>query len=76
MFSSLFLQFRYATCFDYVCMVVGTISALLAGASLPLMFIIFGDLTESFVGYGKFSACFANYTICNEMYGTNFTSFE
>lgn len=57
-------------------MVVGTISALLAGASLPLMFIIFGDLTESFVGYGKFSECFANYTICNEMYGTNFTSFE
>jgi len=55
-------------------LLIGTLSAALTGAAMPLMFIIFGDLTTAFVGYGRFSICIDNYTICNHEYGTNFTS--
>lgn len=30
-------------------MVLGTVMAILHGASLPLMMIIFGDMTDSFI---------------------------
>jgi len=40
------------------------------------MFVIFGDVTNSFVGYGRFSVCLDNFTICNDQYEANFTSRE
>ena len=70
----MFYQFQYANGFDYFMLFVGTLSAAICGAAMPILFIIFGDLTTSFVGYGRFSICLDNFTICNEEYGTNFTS--
>lgn len=42
-------QFRYADWMDKLLMVVGSIMAAAHGACLPLMMIVFGDMTDSFV---------------------------
>nr|XP_039263789.1 ATP-dependent translocase ABCB1-like isoform X2 [Styela clava] len=56
--------FRFATGKDYFYILIGTISAIIHGASLPVMFIFFGDMTNSFVSYGKYEPCAFNYTLC------------
>ena len=45
------LQFRYATAFDLLLMVVGTISAIAHGAAFPLVTFILGEVTDAFVNY-------------------------
>jgi len=47
---------------------VGSVAAALHGAAMPAMFIIFGDLTNSFVGFGRFSACNFDLKQCNALY--------
>ncbi|KYO26615.1 hypothetical protein Y1Q_0019106 [Alligator mississippiensis] len=42
-------MFRYADWLDKLLMVLGTTMAILHGAGLPLMMIVFGDMTDSFV---------------------------
>ncbi|XP_032847603.2 ATP-dependent translocase ABCB1-like [Tyto alba] len=46
---SLFTVFRYSDWQDKLLMVVGTTMAIFHGAGLPLMMIIFGDMTDSFI---------------------------
>ncbi|XP_072010354.1 ATP-dependent translocase ABCB1 isoform X3 [Engystomops pustulosus] len=46
-------MFRYAGGVDKILMVVGTIAAMAHGAGLPLMMLVFGDMTDSFVDFGK-----------------------
>uniref|UniRef100_H2ZR87 Uncharacterized protein n=1 Tax=Ciona savignyi TaxID=51511 RepID=H2ZR87_CIOSA len=41
--------FRYADNLDYLLLFIGTISAAVHGASLPVMFIFFGDMTNTFL---------------------------
>ncbi|KAL2084174.1 hypothetical protein ACEWY4_019692 [Coilia grayii] len=45
--------FRFADSVDVLLMVFGTIMAMANGAILPLMVIVFGDMTNSFVQHGK-----------------------
>ncbi|XP_067869087.1 ATP-binding cassette, sub-family B (MDR/TAP), member 4 isoform X2 [Heterodontus francisci] len=45
--------FRYADCVDKLLMVLGSIAAFLHGVSLPLMIIVFGQMTDSFVEHGS-----------------------
>uniref|UniRef100_H2ZR91 Bile salt export pump n=1 Tax=Ciona savignyi TaxID=51511 RepID=H2ZR91_CIOSA len=45
----IFPQFRYADNLDYLLLFIGTISAAVHGASLPVMFIFFGDMTNTFI---------------------------
>ncbi|XP_044280567.1 ATP-dependent translocase ABCB1 [Varanus komodoensis] len=47
-----FTVFRYSDCLDKLLMALGMLLAALHGASLPLMMIVFGDMTDSFVGSG------------------------
>uniref|UniRef100_A0A670ZUF2 ATP binding cassette subfamily B member 4 n=1 Tax=Pseudonaja textilis TaxID=8673 RepID=A0A670ZUF2_PSETE len=47
-----FAVFRYSDSLDKLLMIVGTIFAALHGASLPVMMIVFGDMTNTFVGSG------------------------
>ncbi len=45
-------QFRFATGLDRVLIVIGVICSSLHGAALPLMIIVFGDMTDSFINDG------------------------
>uniref|UniRef100_H2ZR89 Bile salt export pump n=1 Tax=Ciona savignyi TaxID=51511 RepID=H2ZR89_CIOSA len=62
----IFPQFRYADNLDYLLLFIGTISAAVHGASLPVMFIFFGDMTNTFVDFGSFSECNFSYVLCME----------
>uniref|UniRef100_A0A8B9EDR8 Multidrug resistance protein 1 n=1 Tax=Anser cygnoides TaxID=8845 RepID=A0A8B9EDR8_ANSCY len=42
-------QFRYSDWWDKFLMVLGTTMAILHGAGLPVMMIVFGDMTDSFI---------------------------
>ncbi|KAM5156859.1 ATP-dependent translocase ABCB1-like [Mantella aurantiaca] len=46
-------MFRYSEPLDWLLMLVGTMAAVAHGAALPLMTIIFGAMTNSFVSEGK-----------------------
>ena len=48
-FHVLYFQFRYATCCDRLLIAIGSIFSLATGAGWPVMSIIFGDLTDTFV---------------------------
>ncbi|XP_067418366.1 phosphatidylcholine translocator ABCB4-like isoform X2 [Emydura macquarii macquarii] len=48
-------MFRYSDWLDKLLMVLGTAMAILHGAGLPLMMIVFGDMTDSFVTPGNIS---------------------
>uniref|UniRef100_A0AAR2LRQ8 ATP-binding cassette sub-family B member 5 n=1 Tax=Pygocentrus nattereri TaxID=42514 RepID=A0AAR2LRQ8_PYGNA len=43
------LQFRYATCLEVFLMLIGLLCAALHGIALPLMCVVFGQMTDSFV---------------------------
>uniref|UniRef100_A0A3Q3MZQ3 ATP-binding cassette, sub-family B (MDR/TAP), member 11a n=1 Tax=Mastacembelus armatus TaxID=205130 RepID=A0A3Q3MZQ3_9TELE len=49
--ANFFLQFRLATWKDVMMMVVGGLCALLHGTALPLMLLVYGRLTDTFVNY-------------------------
>ncbi|XP_041039515.1 ATP-binding cassette, sub-family B (MDR/TAP), member 4 isoform X1 [Carcharodon carcharias] len=46
---SLVALFRYAACVDKLLMVLGSLAALIHGAGFPLMVIVFGEMTDSFI---------------------------
>ncbi|XP_072241207.1 bile salt export pump [Leuresthes tenuis] len=46
-----FQLFRFATCKDVVMMAVGTLCAVLHGSAQPLMLLVFGLLTDTFIAY-------------------------
>uniref|UniRef100_A0A8C9YF76 ATP-binding cassette, sub-family B (MDR/TAP), member 11a n=1 Tax=Sander lucioperca TaxID=283035 RepID=A0A8C9YF76_SANLU len=51
-YNSLFnYTFRFATCKDTVMMVVGGLCALIHGAASPLMLLVYGQMTNTFVAY-------------------------
>nr|CAB3219617.1 multidrug resistance protein 1A-like [Phallusia mammillata] len=58
--------FRYADSLDYLLLFLGTVCAIGHGASLPIMFIFFGDMTGSFVDFGTYAPCNFTYTTCVE----------
>uniref|UniRef100_A0AAR2LWP2 ABC-type xenobiotic transporter n=1 Tax=Pygocentrus nattereri TaxID=42514 RepID=A0AAR2LWP2_PYGNA len=47
------LQFRYATCLEVFLMLIGLLCAALHGIALPLMCVVFGQMTDSFVLSGQ-----------------------
>ncbi|RVE75305.1 hypothetical protein OJAV_G00015350 [Oryzias javanicus] len=46
-----FQLFRFATCKDILMMVVGAVCAVLHGSAQPLMLLVFGLLTDTFIDY-------------------------
>ncbi|KAL7824409.1 hypothetical protein AOLI_G00329290, partial [Acnodon oligacanthus] len=49
----LFQLFRYATCLEVFLMLTGLLCAALHGIALPLMCVVFGQMTDSFVLSGQ-----------------------
>lgn len=45
------MQFRFATCKDILMMLVGSLCALIHGAASPLMLLVYGMMTNTFVAY-------------------------
>uniref|UniRef100_A0A8C5WKG4 ATP binding cassette subfamily B member 4 n=1 Tax=Leptobrachium leishanense TaxID=445787 RepID=A0A8C5WKG4_9ANUR len=58
-----FTMFRYSSITDRLLMLVGTIAALAHGAALPLMMLVFGDMTDSFVQSGAIPTGLPNVTL-------------
>ncbi|KAM9307778.1 ATP-dependent translocase ABCB1 [Gastrophryne carolinensis] len=48
-----FTMFRYSGAVDKLLMIVGTLAAMAHGAGLPLMMLVFGEMTDTFVDTGK-----------------------
>ncbi|KAK7939199.1 hypothetical protein WMY93_002525 [Mugilogobius chulae] len=46
-----FQLFRFATCKDVAMMVIGSLCALIHGAAAPLMLLVYGMMTNTFVAY-------------------------
>uniref|UniRef100_A0A4W3K4I9 ATP-binding cassette, sub-family B (MDR/TAP), member 4 n=1 Tax=Callorhinchus milii TaxID=7868 RepID=A0A4W3K4I9_CALMI len=62
---SLLTLFRYSGRLDKLLMVLGSLAALIHGAALPLMVIVFGDMTDSF-SKSTFETLFSYFVIeCN-----------
>ena len=53
MFCIVFSQFRFSDKLDVLLIVLASLSAICHGAALPLQFIIFGDLINSFIDFTK-----------------------
>lgn len=47
------VQFRFAKSSDIVLIILGTVMSVVHGSVLPLMCIVFGDMTDSFIKTGK-----------------------
>ncbi|XP_010585594.1 ATP-dependent translocase ABCB1 [Loxodonta africana] len=50
---STFAMFRYSNWLDKLYMLLGTLAAIIHGAALPLMMLVFGDMTDSFANLGS-----------------------
>ncbi|KAL1777500.1 multidrug resistance protein 1 isoform X1 [Sigmodon hispidus] len=50
---SVFTMFRYADWLDRLCMLGGTLAAIIHGVALPLMMLVFGDMTDTFASAGN-----------------------
>uniref|UniRef100_H2YAQ1 Uncharacterized protein n=1 Tax=Ciona savignyi TaxID=51511 RepID=H2YAQ1_CIOSA len=48
------IQFRYAECFDWMLMLVGTLGAMVHGAAFPFMMTIFGQMIDTFINYSTY----------------------
>ena len=46
---SIFLQFRYATLLDIFLMLVGAVTGIIHGSLLPMLMLVFGELTDAFI---------------------------
>ena len=53
-----FQLFRFATGLDYALITIGMLAAVGVGISQPLMFLVFGEMTQSFVDLGKMATCY------------------
>uniref|UniRef100_A0A8C9TAZ3 ATP-binding cassette sub-family B member 5 n=1 Tax=Scleropages formosus TaxID=113540 RepID=A0A8C9TAZ3_SCLFO len=60
-----FQLFRYATCLEVFMMVVGLLCAAAHGVALPLMCVVFGQMTDSFVASGQQLNITGNLTSAN-----------
>ena len=49
-----YFQFRFADTKSRVLLAIGIIASCLHGACMPLMIIVFGSMTDTFVSDGKF----------------------
>uniref|UniRef100_A0A674AWT0 ATP-binding cassette sub-family B member 5 n=1 Tax=Salmo trutta TaxID=8032 RepID=A0A674AWT0_SALTR len=56
-------QFRYATGCEVLLMIIGLLCAALHGIALPLMCVVFGQMTDSFVQSGQQLNLTANFTV-------------
>ncbi|XP_072535196.1 ATP-dependent translocase ABCB1-like isoform X2 [Salminus brasiliensis] len=65
----LFQLFRYATCPEVFMMLIGLLCSAIHGAALPIMCIVFGSMTDSFVQSGQQFNFTGNYT-------SNFTQYS
>ncbi|KAG8508437.1 ATP-dependent translocase ABCB1, partial [Galemys pyrenaicus] len=54
------LRFRYSNWLDRLYMVLGTVAAIIHGAALPLMMLVFGDMTDSFAAVPEMPPTFPN----------------
>ncbi|XP_042540423.1 ATP-dependent translocase ABCB1 [Dipodomys spectabilis] len=50
---STFAMFRYAGWLDRLYMILGTLAAVIHGAALPIMMLVFGEMTDSFANAGS-----------------------
>uniref|UniRef100_A0A8D1T7C8 Multidrug resistance protein 1 n=1 Tax=Sus scrofa TaxID=9823 RepID=A0A8D1T7C8_PIG len=50
---SVFAMFRYSNWLDRLYMLLGTTAAIIHGAGLPLMMLVFGEMTDSFASIGN-----------------------
>uniref|UniRef100_A0A2K5NIS5 ATP binding cassette subfamily B member 4 n=1 Tax=Cercocebus atys TaxID=9531 RepID=A0A2K5NIS5_CERAT len=72
---SVFSMFRYSNWLDKLYMVVGTLAAIIHGAALPLMMLVFGDMTDTFANAGNLGALLSNntnsskYCLCTNFIG-------
>ncbi|XP_076826866.1 ATP-dependent translocase ABCB1 isoform X2 [Brachyhypopomus gauderio] len=57
-----FQLFRYATCSEVFLMLIGLLCSAIHGAALPLMCVVFGQMTDSFVLSGQAVNFTANFT--------------
>ncbi|XP_044945696.1 ATP-dependent translocase ABCB1 [Mustela putorius furo] len=64
---STFAMFRYSNWLDKLYMLVGTMAAIIHGAALPLMMLVFGKMTDSFANAG----IAGNVTFINTTNGSN-----
>ncbi|KAG9276077.1 multidrug resistance protein 1-like isoform X3 [Astyanax mexicanus] len=58
----LFQLFRYATCPEVLLMLIALVCSAIHGAALPIMCIVFGSMTDSFVQSGQQFNFTGNYT--------------
>uniref|UniRef100_A0A4X1SXN1 ATP binding cassette subfamily B member 1 n=1 Tax=Sus scrofa TaxID=9823 RepID=A0A4X1SXN1_PIG len=61
---SVFAMFRYSNWLDRLYMLLGTTAAIIHGAGLPLMMLVFGEMTDSFASIGNMG----NLTFPNMIY--------
>ncbi|CAG5131707.1 unnamed protein product, partial [Candidula unifasciata] len=45
--------FSFSTCLDKLLILIGILTACVHGASWPMLFVLFGDMTNTFVSYGQ-----------------------
>ncbi|XP_047550293.1 ATP-dependent translocase ABCB1 isoform X3 [Lutra lutra] len=64
---SMFAMFRYSNWLDKLYMLMGTMAAIIHGAALPLMMLVFGDMIDSFANAG----IPGNITFINTTNGSN-----
>ncbi|XP_028835614.1 multidrug resistance protein 1 [Denticeps clupeoides] len=60
---SVFQLFRYATCPEVFLMILGLLCACLHGIAMPLMIVVFGQMTDSFVQSGQQLNVTGNFTL-------------
>ncbi|XP_014643711.1 PREDICTED: multidrug resistance protein 1-like [Ceratotherium simum simum] len=53
---SVFAMFRYSNWLDRLYMLLGTTAAIIHGAGLPLMMLVFGEMTDSFANLGNMTS--------------------
>ncbi|XP_056375087.1 ATP-dependent translocase ABCB1-like isoform X3 [Hyla sarda] len=63
-----FTMFRYSGPADWLLMLIGTMAAIIHGACMPLITVVFGEMTNSFVSEHKYSG---NITVGDEKNMTN-----
>ncbi|PNJ70212.1 ATP-dependent translocase ABCB1 [Pongo pygmaeus] len=69
---SVFSMFRYSNWLDKLYMVVGTLAAIIHGAGLPLMMLVFGEMTDTFANAGNLEDLLSNITNKSDINDTGF----
>ncbi|KAI4873021.1 hypothetical protein NFI96_023271 [Prochilodus magdalenae] len=69
----LFQLFRYATCPEVLLMLIALVCAAIHGAALPLMCVVFGKMTDSFVQSGQQFNFTGNFSAIPYNFTTNST---